>query len=121
MGRARQNRAKKLSPSVEATLMVRYVSIAWNVLFLGLAVLTVFIHLQRSGEVDQVFAEYGITLSGTEQAYAVLLASSIYWLILLIIWALGALLLWPFKSAARRKTADTRQPANLGRRHEPKL
>lgn len=101
--------------------MIRYVSLTWNIVFVVLAFLWVFLSYKGSIQVEQIIAEYEGTFSDAERNFSVLLSTAIGWLMLLVIWAIGAFILWPFKSAARRNSGNLHKLGNGRQRHEPKF
>jgi hypothetical protein len=64
---------------------------------------------------------YEGSFSDGERVFGFLLSTSLVWLVLLVIWAIGALILWPFKSAARRKSTTSLPPVNRRERREHRL
>lgn len=107
--------------------MIRYVSLTWNALFIVMALLTPVLMYQSLLVSEQIIPQdilrelYGGSFSDGERTFGVLFSTSIVWLVLLAIWGIGALILWPFKSAARRKSATSFPPIDQRRRREPKL
>ena len=107
--------------------MIRYVSLTWNALFIVVTLLTPALMYQSLLASEQIIPQdilrelYGGSLSDGERTFGVLLSTSIVWLVLLVIWAIGALILWPFKSAARRKSATSSPPIDRRDRREPKM